>query len=736
MINLLKIFPKLLIIFYFVNYTAYSIESYTNNNEIIIEADELIYNKNQDLISAQGNVDIRQNQLHLVVDKIVYDKKNNYLYVLGNLAFKNDNKNYFFGSKAFFNRNKNEGLIINFKARIDKKGLLSSNFAQMINNNTFIVQDIIFSTCKICNNNLIPNKPLWQISAKKAIVNTKEKNVKFKNSKIELFGTPIFYLPYLSIPTPNSPRKSGFLTPKLKNSNILGLQLSIPYYFNISPQMDITYTPTVSNKSNTLNSFNIRYLTQYGPYEINGNLINDNKICQVDANKQNKLKGFLNSIGNFNFKNNYFLEYQLQRLFDEDKTITKKYKITDDDVLTSKFSLRNETKERFLTFEGISFQNLRHQGSKNIAPQDSNNSTPYVIPWIRTYNKLSPNLPFISNLAFSTDILNLRRTKGESYIRSTFQFDSFNNINLPYGQILNIYPSIRYDYYDIKNNTETKSDIGTKNRLIGKLFFDWKWPFIKYLGKKNIILEPIVNFTYNSKTTPTITDEGSSSQIMSTSNIFSSYFVTGKNNVDVGSRLNFGLRSNYYTGKNTYGIILGQSYKLTQPKDCKATSYTWNKKFDALKTEIVSKFYAQLGDEISIVDNISLTPNHLELIKNELNFNFQHQKAEIDLNHIFINKKYINQDHNNHNQEIAVKLKYNFNNNWGIETQAKRKIGSKMQKSNPDNNNNWISNQIGLFYKGDCLKVNFGVLRDYSKLKNVNYNSSVTTYLTIEPIFN
>ena len=714
------------------NYTAHSLESNINNNEIIIEADELIYDKNQDSISAQGNVYIEQNNFQLVTDKVVYDKKNNYLYVIGNTAFKNDDKNYFFGSKAFFNINKNEGLIVRFQARIAQKGLLSSNFAQMIDKNTFIVQDIIFSTCKICSKNLIPNKPLWQITAKSASINTKQKNIKFKNSKIELFGMPIFYLPYLSVPTPNSPRKSGFLVPKLKNSNILGLQLSVPYYFNISPQMDITYTPTISNKSNTLNSLNIRYLTRYGQYEVNGDLINDNKIGENDTNKQNKLKGFINSKGSFNFENNYYFNYYFQRLFDRDKILTKKYKITDEDVLTSNFSLRNETKERFLTFEGVAFQNLRQN-------KEIKDNTPYVIPWIRTYNKLF----FTNDLAFSTDILNLRRTEGESYARSTFQLDSFNNITLPLGQVLNINPSIRYDYYDIneKNNNRTK------NRLIGKFFIDWKWPFIKYIGEKNIILEPIINFTYNSKTAQTIINEDIQSQIMSTSNIFSSNFFIGKNNIDVGSRLNFGLRSNYYTGKNTYGIILGQSYKLTQPDNyrIKNTSYTWNEKLNTLNTEIVSKFYAQLDDNISIINNISLTSNHLNLIKNELNFNLQYQKAEIELNHVFINKKYINKCYNTHNQELEIKLQYNFNNNWGIRTQAKRKMGSKIQAApqkchNPikdvKDNSKWISNQIGLFYKGDCLKVNFGVLRDYSKLKNVNYNSSVTTYLTIEPIFN
>ena len=730
MINLIKPLFAIVLISYSFACFALDENDKEEQNQITIEADELIYNKKEELISAQGNVYIEQNNFRVVTNKVVFDKKNNYLYAIGNLAFSNNNKNNFFGTKAFFDKKNNAGVIIRFKARIGHKGLLSSDFAQMVDKNTFIVQNLVFSTCKVCKDNFIPNTPLWQIRAKKATLNQKKTKVEFRKSKIELFGVPIFYFPYFSIPTPNSPRKSGFLVPKFKNSNVLGLQVSIPYYFNITPQMDLTYTPTISNKSNLLNSINMRYLTKYGEYEINGDLINDKE----EINKKNIFKGYINSKGDFKFNNNYFLNYRFQRLFDKDKILTKKYDINDDDILTSNFSLRKESKNQLLTFEGISFQNLRENKPQNKA-------TPYVLPWIRTYNRLPLDSPLISNIAISTDILNLRRAEGISYTRGTFQLDSFHNITLPIGQILNINPAIRYDYYDITRAEKS----GIKNRLLGKLSIDWKWPFIKFIGSKNLILEPIINFTYNSETTQNFLNEDSQPQIISTSNIFSSNFFTGKDNVDIGSRLNFGVRTNYYTGKNTYGMILGQSYKLNNSINTNVAdlSYTWDDKFNALKTEIVGKFYAQLDDKISIIDNISLTPNHLNLIKNELDFQIQHGKTNVNLNHIFINKKYINKCHNTYNQEAGIKFTYNFNSHWGIETGARKKLGSKIEKSCKNGEkergvtkekSKWISNEIGLFYKGDCLKINFGVIRDYSRPENLK--SSVTTYLKIEPIFN
>jgi LPS-assembly protein len=729
MINLIKPFFAIVLISYSFACFALDENDKGEQNQITIEADELIYNKKEELISAQGNVYIEQNNFRIVANKVVYDKQNNYLYAVGDLAFSNNDKNYFFGKKAFFNKKNDAGVIIMFKARIGHKGLLSSDFAQMVDKNTFIVKNLVFSTCKVCKDNFIPNIPLWQIRAKKATLDQKEKKVEFKNSKIELFGVPIFYFPYFSIPTPNSPRKSGFLVPKFKNSNVLGLQVSIPYYFNITPQMDLTYTPTVSNKNHILNSVNMRYLIKYGQYEINGDLINDTD----ETNKKNTFKGYINSKGDFKFNNNYFLNYKFQRLFDKDKILTKKYDINDDDILTSNFSLRKETKNQLLTFEGISFQNLREY-----KPQ--NKDTPYVLPWIRTYNRLPLDSPLISDMVLSTDILNLRRAEGISYTRSTFQLDSFHNITLPIGQILNINPTIRYDYYDITGAEKS----GIKNRLLGKLSIDWKWPFIKFIGSKNLILEPIVNFTYNSNTTQNFLNEDGQSQIISTSNIFSSNFFTGKDNVEIGSRLNFGVRTNYYTGKNTYGMILGQSYKLNKSvnTNVKDLSYTWDDKFNSLKTEIVGKFYAQLDDKISIIDNISLTPNRLNLIKNELDFQIQHSKTKVNLNYIFISKKYINKCYNAYNQEVGVKFTYNFNSHWGIETGARRKLGSKIEieknckikDADKEAKSKWINNEIGLFYKGDCLKINFGVIRDYSRPKDLK--SSVTTYLKIEPIFN
>ena len=44
-------------------------------------------------------------------------------------------------------------------------------------------------------------------------------------------------------PDPSVKRQSGFLTPQLNNSQILGSSLTIPYFYAQSENKDFTFTP-------------------------------------------------------------------------------------------------------------------------------------------------------------------------------------------------------------------------------------------------------------------------------------------------------------------------------------------------------------------------------------------------------------------------------------------------------------------------------------------------------------
>ena len=64
---------------------------------------------------------------------------------------------------------------------------------------------------------------------------------------LHLGGIPVLGTPWFSFPMTQE-RKSGLLTPTLGMSSSRGLDLSLPYYFNIAPNYDLTLTPRVMSK--------------------------------------------------------------------------------------------------------------------------------------------------------------------------------------------------------------------------------------------------------------------------------------------------------------------------------------------------------------------------------------------------------------------------------------------------------------------------------------------------------
>jgi LPS-assembly protein len=72
-------------------------------------------------------------------------------------------------------------------------------------------------------------------------------------------GMPIIYSPWLSFSL-NNERKSGFLSPTFGTNSDSGFEFSLPYYWNIAPNMDAIITPRVLTKRGIEIANEFRYL--------------------------------------------------------------------------------------------------------------------------------------------------------------------------------------------------------------------------------------------------------------------------------------------------------------------------------------------------------------------------------------------------------------------------------------------------------------------------------------------
>jgi len=79
------------------------------------------------------------------------------------------------------------------------------------------------------------------------------------NARVEFMDVPILYTPWMDFPL-SGERKSGFLSPIIGGTNKGGSELTLPYYWNIAPNLDATVAPRVMAKRGLLLNNEFRYL--------------------------------------------------------------------------------------------------------------------------------------------------------------------------------------------------------------------------------------------------------------------------------------------------------------------------------------------------------------------------------------------------------------------------------------------------------------------------------------------
>jgi LPS-assembly protein len=101
----------------------------------------------------------------------------------------------------------------------------------------------------------------WYLKSSNMEVNTKTDRVNASNAVVEFKGLPILYTPYINFSL-NKNRKSGFLATTVGTTTKSGFDLQIPYYFNISPNMDATVTARYLGKRGPQADGEFRYLEE------------------------------------------------------------------------------------------------------------------------------------------------------------------------------------------------------------------------------------------------------------------------------------------------------------------------------------------------------------------------------------------------------------------------------------------------------------------------------------------
>ena len=159
--------------------------------------------------------------------------------------------------------------------------------------NTSNLSKAVFTVCKKEEGKC----PAWALEAKKIRHDKIKKTIYYESATLKFYDIPIFYFPRFFHPDPTVKRQSGFLTPFFGISSVVGNGFATPYYWAISNDKDLTFTPKIYNKENAL------YLNEYRHAFKNGFLTLDTSYTEGYKNTSaTKTKGSRNHI----FANLYY----------------------------------------------------------------------------------------------------------------------------------------------------------------------------------------------------------------------------------------------------------------------------------------------------------------------------------------------------------------------------------------------------------------------------------------------
>ena len=117
--------------------------------------------------------------------------------------------------------------------------------------------DARYSTCpRTPGANWMPD---WMVRATKIEFDNVAQTGTATNGALEFKGVPILGWPHFTFPLTDA-RKSGLLPPTLNIDNISGLEVTLPYYLNIAPNLDATLYPTLMSKRGVDLGGELRYL--------------------------------------------------------------------------------------------------------------------------------------------------------------------------------------------------------------------------------------------------------------------------------------------------------------------------------------------------------------------------------------------------------------------------------------------------------------------------------------------
>lgn len=203
-------------------------------------------------VTLTGDAEVRRGGAVLRGDRISYTVATDELEVEGNARVFRDGV-AFFGPSLRMRVDAQTGVMpdANFTYAA-RNGRGRAKLLEFLGEQQSRLTEARYTTCR-------PGDEAWWVTANRLDLDGTENLAVARGARIYFKDVPIFASPYFQFPLGDE-RRSGVLTPSFGLNSKLGAEVTVPYYWNIAPNRDLTVTPRVMARRGVLLSNEFRYL--------------------------------------------------------------------------------------------------------------------------------------------------------------------------------------------------------------------------------------------------------------------------------------------------------------------------------------------------------------------------------------------------------------------------------------------------------------------------------------------
>jgi LPS-assembly protein len=208
-------------------------------------------------VTAEGEVLLQQDSIVLRTDRLRFDQMSGQLKANGRVQIERDGDR-FDGSELQVKLDGFHGYVLDPEYHFALTGAGGrAKRIDFFDRDRVALEQADYTSCARSET----ERPAWVLRSDRVRLDFAANEGVAEGAVLEFLGVPILGAPVLKFPLTDE-RKSGWLPPSINLDNKKGLELAVPYYWNIAPNLDATLAPTFYTRRGLALGSQFRYLGQ------------------------------------------------------------------------------------------------------------------------------------------------------------------------------------------------------------------------------------------------------------------------------------------------------------------------------------------------------------------------------------------------------------------------------------------------------------------------------------------